>query len=160
MADADPDDDSGGGGLVLPLKRSQLPLPKVRGMLNIGNVLTGDEATSMMSTAPVKLPMPIVPKCGDYECLNGPPVLIDPLTSAETVFETYATCAICTKLAPDPYFYGHVIMPAEWKRANRSAADVAAERKKRRLKSVAVFSANVYGQCVRAYPEIYGQDVA
>ena len=140
-------------------KQSTPKLPSVRGLPNIGTIITVDSTSykSLIPEGPVKTPMPVVPQCGDWQCLNGPPVRTDPLTAVTTVFQTYALCDKCVKGAIDPYIYGHAVMPPEWSKPKRSAADRAVEAKKRRLKAIAVLSSQAYGNCIALYPGVFGQ---
>lgn len=134
------------------------PRAAVRGLPHYQTVVDKDSTgtTALVPTGPVQRALPVTPKCGQWECLNGPPIFTNRLTMAETVFETYALCPVCKKAAPDPYAFGHSVMPSKWLKPRRKAEDIADEKKDRRNKAASVLGGHCLLELAARYPTVYG----
>lgn len=113
-------------------------LPSIRGLPHYQTVISkdthGTKPTIQLESA--KPSYPDVPQCGNWECLNGPPIRTHPLTLQPYRFESYSICDKCAKIAPDPYTLGLVRPLPDWNKRKRNATDIANEKRARKSKAI------------------------
>lgn len=115
--------------------------PHIRGLKDIRLILkTEKQEKALEPRGPVMKTLPTIPECGDFECVNGPPIVTDKKTGNKFRFETYSLCDKCRSILPDIYMYGQAVIPPDWKKKNRNAQKLKDERKQRKNKSISIYT--------------------
>ena len=162
--DTEPDSDDGNGPAApaapaaAPVKTTTPTIDPRTGLPHYMTKLTADTSgtVTLTPTGPRQKPYPHVPECGTWDCLNGPPIVTDPITQKQTVFQTYSLCDTCRKIAPDVHDLGLAIIPPEWKKPGQSTKDVAEKNTKRRNKAATALGSRCMLELATKYPTVYG----